>query len=64
MGNPGVAVTDGRPSGVLPMKNRFTVSRTGEMGVKCLPFSKSKRKFRLNRANRADIQFVPVFVGV
>ena len=29
----GCAGVDGRPSGVLPMTNRLTVSRTGETGV-------------------------------
>jgi hypothetical protein len=29
------------------MKNRFTMSRTGEMDIHWVPFLKSKRKFRL-----------------
>ena len=41
-GNFGRAGVDGRPSGVLPMTNRFTVSRTGETGVLCLRFKNQK----------------------
>jgi hypothetical protein len=39
----GCAGVDGRPSGVLPMTNRFTVSRTGETGVLWLRFKSQKR---------------------
>jgi len=41
-GSKGCAGVDGRPSGVLPMTNRFTMSRTGETGVLWLRFQAKK----------------------
>jgi len=33
-------------AGRTPMKNHFTMSRIGEMDIQCVPFLKSKRRFR------------------
>jgi len=38
----GCAGVDGRPSGVLPMTNRFTASRTGQTSVLWLRFQSQK----------------------
>src|ERR1019366_9124013 len=41
---------DGRPSGVLPMKIALQYANKRD-GCTMVPISRSKRKFRLNRAN-------------
>lgn len=51
---PDRVASERRPSGrgssgkKMPDENYFTMSRTGGMGVKLMPFLKSKRRFRLS----------------
>jgi hypothetical protein len=51
----GCAAADGRPSGVLPMKNRFMVSRTSETGVLWCRFRDQKRNSGLNERGKENI---------
>ena len=56
-----VLVWDGRPSGVLPMTNRFPVSSNRPDGFTMVAFSKPKRKFRI-RLSRLEQKGIRLYL--
>jgi hypothetical protein len=52
-----VAAADSRPSGALPMKSPFTVSRTGETGVLWGRFQDQKGNSGLDPRKSKGLQF-------